>query len=205
MENDNRALSKWDKSNISYQNFSKYIENKPNKFKFKLTIIDLFYISNFKGGNSTINEKETEIELKLKSYEDILKEIDKAFSSKKLCQTTEKELTKLIDFSKKVIEFSVSKGENKIDGFSVSYISTLLHFYFPDLYPILDRRVLNGLKLITEKEIDKLGQVKNIHEYYPTLITKFRELNNNKSIRELDKEYFIKEFKLNSNGKTKLK
>lgn len=203
MENDNRALSKWNKSEISYQNFSQYIKNKPNKFKF--TIIDLLYVSNFKGGNSTINEKETEIELKLKSYEDILKEIDKAFSSKKLCQTTEKELTKLIDFSKRVIEFSVSKGENKIDGFSVSYITTLLHFYFPDLYPILDRRVLNGLKLITEKDIDKLGQVKNIHEYYPTLITKFRELNNNKSIRDLDKEYFIKEFKLNSKDETKLK
>ena len=30
-----------------------------------------------------------------------------------------------------------------------------------------------------------------------------RELNNNKSIRELDKEYFIKEFKLKSNNKTK--
>lgn len=201
MENDKRAISKWGKSDISYLNFREYIEHKPNKFK--LTIIDLFYISNFKGGNSTINEKETEIELKLKSYEDILKEIDIAFSSKKLYQTTEKELTKLIDFSNRVIEFSVSKGVNKIDGFSVSYISTLLHFYFPDLYPILDRRVLNGLKLITEKDIDKLGQVRNIHEYYPTLITKFRELNNNKSIRELDKEYFIKEFKLKSNNKTK--
>lgn len=173
MENDNRALSKWDKSEISYQNFRQYIKNKP--IKFKLTIIDLFYVSNFKGGNSTINEEETEIELKLKSYEDILKEIDKFFSSKKLCQTTEKELTKIIDFSKRLIEFSVSKGENKIDGFSVSYITTLLHFYFPDLYPILDRRVLNGLKLITEKDIDKLGQVKNIQS---TIQNLFRNSEN---------------------------
>ena len=47
MDNDKRATTQWDKSSISYKNYQSYIANKPQKFE--LTLIDLLYISNFKG------------------------------------------------------------------------------------------------------------------------------------------------------------
>ena len=42
---DKRALTQWNKSEISYKNYSEFIEGKSNKFE--LSIIDLFYIKNY--------------------------------------------------------------------------------------------------------------------------------------------------------------
>ena len=80
-----------------------------------------------------------------------------------------------------------------IDGFKSSYASALLHFYFPNLIPILDRRVLQGIgiKIRTNTQ----GQVVQIDQYYPQLIDAFyKDLTegSGKTLRELDKEYFIK-------------
>jgi len=73
-------------------------------------------------------------------------------------------------------------------------LTTLLHFYFPNLYPILDRRVLNGLKLITETDLDKQGQVKKLKDFYSKLILEFKQRTRTQTIRELDKELFITKF-----------
>ena len=81
----------------------------------------------------------------------------------------------------------------RIDGFGSSYTSALLHFHFPTLIPILDRRVLNGAGI--NAEINAQGQVVDIERYYPELIQYFhRELRNRPEIdlRALDKELFIK-------------
>ena len=79
---DKRALTQWNKSEISYKNYSEFIEGKSNKFE--LSIIDLFYIKNFKGGSATINEPESVVRDKLLSYSDILKQIDNKFNVKNL-------------------------------------------------------------------------------------------------------------------------
>ncbi len=83
--------------------------------------------------------------------------------------------------------------DNKIDGFSVSYLSALLNCYFPNLLPILDRRVLINLGLVTDQDINKQGQIIDIERFYENLIFKMREksLSENKSLRQIDKELFV--------------
>jgi hypothetical protein len=191
-EMDKKALNRWEKSNISYTNYSKYISTKTDKFK--LTIIDLLYVSNFKGGNATINEIDETITKKLFTYGQIFKEINGRFNDRNLNSLDNNETIELIEFSDKLIELTNYKSEFKIDGFSVSFLTALLHFYFPNLYPILDRRVLNGLKLISKNDLDKQGQVKNLKDYYKKLILDFKRMQGNQSIRELDKILFIAKF-----------
>ena len=191
-EKDRRAEQQWKKSDISYTNYVNFISSKSDKFK--LTLIDLLYVSNFKGGYATINEPEEIITEKLVVYGQLFKEINERFYNKNLNNLDDNEITELITFSEKLIRLTDYKSENKIDGFSVSFLTTLLHFYFPNLYPILDRRVLNGLKLITETDLDKQGQVKKLKDFYSKLILEFKKRTRTQTIRELDKELFITKF-----------
>jgi hypothetical protein len=188
---DKRAETQWRKSAISFKNYQDYIEDKKNKFQ--LTLIDLLYISNFKGGNATINEEAKDIEKKLKSYSKILIDIDEKFGDKRLSGINEDELDRLCSLIEKICSLTVKKSETKIDGFSVSFLSALLHGYFTNLIPILDRRILINLDLVKTDDIYKSGQIKNIFNFYKPLVFKIKELsvNNTKSIREIDKENFI--------------
>ena len=185
---DKRALTQWNKSDISYQNYIGYIEEKPNKFE--LSIVDLFYIKNFKGGSATINEPKGIVKTKLVRYSNLLKQIGEKFSGKKLNELNDSEENELIELAKEGLDLVTPKNESKIDGFSTSFLTTLFHFYFPNLFPILDRRVLNGLNMISESDLDSQKQVKNIQSFYPKLIKEFRLQTVDKSIRELDKELF---------------
>ncbi|NQX85493.1 MAG: hypothetical protein HRT67_06260 [Flavobacteriaceae bacterium] len=189
---DKRALTQWEKSEISYQNYSHYIESKP--LKFDLSIIDLFYIKNFKGGSATINEREKIVSKKLTSYSEILKKIDSEFNGKNLNELTDPELSNLINLAKEGLGLVKPKSNTKIDGFSFSFLTTLLHFHFPKLLPILDRRVLNGLKMLKESDLDTQKQVKNLESFYPELIKAFKQKTSDKTIRELDKELFTIKF-----------
>tara|TARA_R110002167_G_scaffold134051_7_gene319389 strand:- start:8521 stop:8706 length:186 start_codon:yes stop_codon:yes gene_type:complete len=56
MNIDKRAEKQWQKSKYSFENYINYISRK--KDKYHLSLLDLLYISNFKGGNATINEPE---------------------------------------------------------------------------------------------------------------------------------------------------
>jgi len=87
-QTDKKALTQWTKSSISYNNYQDYIGKKSERFK--LSLIDLLYISNFKGGNATINETERLIEEKLNSYSEFLVVINKKFNSKGLQELMEK-------------------------------------------------------------------------------------------------------------------
>lgn len=189
---DERALTQWNKSEISYQNYSELIKSKSNKFD--LSIIDLFYIKNFKGGSATINEPEEVISSKLTSYSEILRQIDKKFNEKYLSELTDLELSELINLAKQGLELVNPNSKTKIDGFSISFLTTLLHFYFPNLLPILDRRVLNGLEMLNDSDLDTQKQVKNLQSFYPDLIIAFKQKTSNKTIRELDKELFTMKF-----------
>lgn len=188
---DKKATTQWDKAAISYTNYLKYIDSKADRFE--LTLIDLLYISNFKGGNSTINEDELTTKDKLKIYSKRLKEIEAEFGSRKLTDLADKEINGLIEKVKFLCSLTKKNTDNKIDGFSVSYLSALLNCYFPNLLPILDRRVLINLGLVTDQDINKQGQIIDIERFYEHLIFKMREksLSENKSLRQIDKELFI--------------
>lgn len=190
---DKRAKRRWEKSAISYTNYANFISTKSDKFN--LTLIDLLYVSNFKGGYATINEAEETIAKKLVAYRQIFEEINLKFNNRQLNNLDDSELTQLIAFADNLIKLTDDKSEHKIDGFSVSFLTTLLHFYFPNLYPILDRRVLNGLKLISGSDLNTQGQVKTLKHYYSALIIEFKHKTENRTIRELDEELFITKFK----------
>jgi hypothetical protein len=80
---DQTAKNRWKKFNIAFLNFQAYIASKPPHNKFNLSIIDLLHTSNFKGGNGSIIEKESELSEKLKIYSKTLKEIDILIGTKK--------------------------------------------------------------------------------------------------------------------------
>lgn len=188
---DNRAKSQWLKSSISFDNYQKYIDIKETRFH--LTFIDLLYVSNFKGGNATINEPENEINIKLKRYSAFLKELFEKFQNKSLNDLNTLEIDDLILSVQNFFNNTVNTGLGKINGFATSYISTLLNMNFPKLIPILDRRVLINLKLVNDKDIDKQGQIKNLLMFYKPLILKMASISKNsgESIREIDYRIFI--------------
>jgi hypothetical protein len=63
-----------------------------------LTLIDLLYVSNFKGGYATINEPEEIISKKLFVYGQLFKEINERFANKNLNNLDNNEITELITF-----------------------------------------------------------------------------------------------------------
>lgn len=191
----NRPLSIWTKSEISLINYQNYLNRKADRFE--LTIVDLLYISNFKGGNATVNEKEIELNSKLKSYSAIFIQINNAFKNQKLAQLTDSEFDNLIERIKAILQLSHIK-DTAIDGFKSSYLSALLHSYFPNLIPILDRRLLINLNLVKSTDLQKSKQIKKIEMFYPLLIITMRNLCKSKdqNIRQIDKEYFIKQLPL---------
>lgn len=81
-------------------------------------------------------------------------------------------------------------------------MSALLNAYFPNLIPILDRRVLINMKLVSKDDLVKSSkQIKKIEDFYPRLVRSFAELlkaNNGKTIRDIDREYFIRELDYDS-------
>jgi hypothetical protein len=192
---DKKALTQWTKSAISYENYQSFIDKKSNKFE--LSLIDLLYISNFKGGNATINEPDQTISAKLIAYSEQLEEIDKEFCGFSLSALTDEKLDLLISKVLLVCKLTQKGNDTKIDGFSVSYVSALLNAYFPTLIPILDRRVLINLSLVNNSDIDKYGQVKNILNFYDPLIRNFAESckKNKLDAREIDKNLFTTKLK----------
>ena len=195
MKPDKRALTQWTKSAISYKNYQVFIDKKTDKFK--LTLIDLLYISNFKGGNATINEPETIIDNKLLFYSQILIDIESKFKNKLLSSLNDTEFEELEKKITLICKLTLKGTKTKIDGFSVSYLSALLSAYFPKLIPILDRRVLINLSLVNEDDVTKNGQIKDIQRFYCLLLKEIAILckKENLSIREIDKSLFTSELR----------
>lgn len=191
---DQKALTRWNSANLSFENYLKYIDKKSNTDRLGLTLIDLLYISNFKGGNSSIHEDEDGVNLKLEKYSELLKKIDQKFNSKSLVDLSENELNILIQLVENMFELTES-SETKIYGFSISFLSALICAHFPNLIPIIDRRVLNGFGMKNLK-LNSSQQVTNMKDLFPDLIKKMqtilKEANEKKSLRDLDKELFIK-------------
>lgn len=188
---DRKAQTQWLKASISYDNYQNYINNKTTRYS--LSIIDLLYISNFKGGNASIHEHQANVDNKLLHYSGGLARIEDRFNSATLSELNQIELLELKEMIISMCQLTHKGTFTKIDGFSTSYLSALLNAYFPRLIPILDRRVLINLALVGDNDIDNYGQIKNIEQFYGPLINKFRELctQYNSTVRQIDRVLFI--------------
>ena len=182
----NPQETKWNKANISYNNYLKHLRRKRNRFS--LTMIDLLYIRNFKGLNSSIHEPEQKVKTKLKEYSTKLHKISLEFDNRELKDLCNNQLNDLLGLLSEFLVLT-KKHDTKIDGFNTIRAISLLHFYFPKLFPIMDRRVVIAA-------LPKLKGKKQNGDMYKCLIKKYyKELNKkcnvNKTLRDLDKEYFI--------------
>jgi hypothetical protein len=165
---DKRAETLWGKANISYKNYSSYIDKKVNRYQ--LSLIDLLYISNFKGGNASIHGEEEQINNKLISYSEALRVIGNGFKGKALAELSNEEIENLISRVTDICNLTHKGKETYIYGFGVSYLSALLSSYFPKLIPILDRRVLMNLSLVKKDDINTQNQIRDIQRFYEPLI-----------------------------------
>ena len=187
---DKKAETLWNRASLSYQNYQEYIRRK-GAARFDLNLLDLLYISNFKGGNASIHEEEATVKEKLIPYTDALKCIRKAFGTSALSDLSPADLESLISIVNKTV-LLIKKKETGISGLGASYLSALLHAYFPTLIPILDRRVLLNMGIVSQTHLIR-GQVKEIAQFYRPLIEKTAELcrETGKSLREIDRDYFL--------------
>lgn len=192
MSTDHKAKTLWEKANVSFCNYQAYLKSKV--IPYELTLIDLLHISNFKGGNASIHEKTEEVDRKLQPYGEKLREIANQFSDLTLAQLNKQQTEQLVQMVKACCSLVYQK-EHKVYGFGVSYLSALLAAHFPDLIPILDRRILNGLgDILSEENINSQKQVKGIKEFYPGLIYRVQKqaTTSGKSLRDIDQELFVK-------------
>lgn len=186
---DTRAKNTWRKSRVSWSYYQEYLKQKNKPFLIEL--IDLLFISNFKGGNASINEDPIKLTEKLKDYSDKLLEIKNRFTKTKLHELDTQELKDLIDLSNGLMPLT-SNEKTKIDGFGPSYLSALLSAHFPELLPILDRRILSGLQVKSTK-VNSEGQVENIGKYYHLVIRgvyMLSKASNGTSVIEIDETLF---------------
>ena len=158
----------WEKADASYQNYLAYIARKTDRFE--LTPADLLYVTNFKGGNAAIHETEATIQDKLVVYAAAMKSLEATFGGRAISDLNKEELGVLKTRAQEFIMLS-TRDPSAIDGFKCVYMAALLHFYFPRLTPILDKRVLAGLGLLVKYDRDR--QVTDIWKHYSTLIEGF--------------------------------
>ena len=135
--------------------------------------------------------------MKLLEYSKQFQSIDKEFKDPNLASLNSDQLDALKIMAKACFLLTNKNSDFKIDGFSASYLSALLNAYFPNLIPILDRRVLINSAIVNPGDINNQGQIVNIERHFPALLDHFfkRCKDENKSIRKIDKELFIIEIK----------
>jgi hypothetical protein len=192
IEFDKRAESAWKRAENAYQHYRAYMQDKSPKLV--LSITDLVYVKNFKGGSTIIGEPPETIQKKLAPYEALLREADgmPAFQ-KPLGQLDDREY----EAAKRVMTtFAALPRTSPINGFGVSFSTALLHFYFPEVVPILDRRGLSGAGI--KADVDKQGQVKKLLDWYPDLIAYCRarlRTEPSLTLRALDQSLFIQKLR----------
>lgn len=188
---DPQAENRWDRANHAYEHYHRFIAAKPNPYV--LTFADLAFVKNFKGGMALIAEPVDTFAAKLRVYQDALNAcaIIPAFA----CSFSNMDNADYCRVKKAIVAFATLPTEtaSHIAGFGSSFASALLHFYFPKIVPILDKRALNGSRVHgLRKPSGKI--VTNILPLYSALIDAFHaRLQQDKrlTLRDLDREWFI--------------
>ena len=184
-----RAASNWSRLNVAFENYRLFIERKDPRLS--LSLLDLLHVSNFKGGNASITSTEKEVDERLKSYCALLEKIDQQFGNRSLGTLGDSETGRLTAVCEDFLRLTIDE-RTSIKGFGPSYASALIAAHFPDLVPVLDRRIVNGLGL--KADWDSQGQIKRIENHYGDVIGSFRDkLRREKglTVRDLDKRLFV--------------
>jgi hypothetical protein len=164
-----RAANQWRKARTPYGYYQSHIKSKSPKHS--ITILDLLFVKNFKGGSATIAEPENQFAEKLRQYSKQLEVILQEFGNKELGNLGNKDLDDLIQKVNTFLKLT-KDSKTRIDGFGPSFASALLNAHLPKVIPILDRRGLNGFS-IPNVQTDNQGQVVDIENRYPDLIRRF--------------------------------
>jgi hypothetical protein len=201
------AINRWEKARKAYEYAQRYIIKKSDKYN--ITEIDLVLVSNFKGGSASICEPIDSAQKRLLQYSEKLKEIAKHFGTENLSTLSKERLEKLVEMAFSFIKLT-KEAATKINGFGPSYASALLNIYFPELLPIIDRRVLNGAMIDGAQFADlnvKSGQVDEIEKHYKDYITYCynRLRKSSHSLETLDRELFSAELQERFKRKTRTK
>jgi hypothetical protein len=193
-QEEKESSARWKRYKPAYDLLINHIKNKTPGHKYSLDLVDLFYVRNFKGGSASINEDKRIVHKKLVRYSELIRNIDEKHSGKRLCELSEDRMISLAGLSAEFIKLSQNEV-SKINGFGASFSSALLHAFFPDLLPILDRRAVNGSGIL---KVGRKEQVKDIHNYYEKLIEYYwqRVFTSKESIREVDRDLFSKPLSL---------
>ncbi len=186
----------WDRAAPAYKALLDHLAAKNNRLT--LEYVDLLYVVNFKGGNSRVWEAEAGVVGKLGAYSDVLAQIGAAYQGKRLSALAAVDLETLKALALKFLTLTITKA-SRISGFGPSFASALLHGCFPDLLPIIDRRVLHGAGLWTPAKSTSLVPAKKEVDLYPKLVDKFYAhilAKPTDTIRDVDRELFVVPFQV---------
>ncbi|QHP69825.1 hypothetical protein EI171_22535 [Bradyrhizobium sp. LCT2] len=188
-------MERWDKLNFAFEYLLQFISLKPAEERYQINSVELALVSNFKGGNNSVVEPLHSLGDKLLRYSCQLSRLAKLIAGRDLRQ-----IQAIDSLGAEAGEFLAlsARANSKIAGFGPSYASALLAAYFPQTLPIVDRQVLRGADI--GHDVDESGQVVSIANYYPMLLRRFRdelEVRPRVSVRELDREWFIRGSKIN--------
>jgi hypothetical protein len=181
--------TRWESLDVAFRNYRHYINSKTDQDA--LTLIDLLYIRNFKGGNASITDPEDKVSERLKLYSEIVGRIRRKFRKPFLEKLTDDQLQWLIEQAIEFINLPL-RTQSQISGFGPSYASAMLAAHFPDLIPIIDRNILLGTGII--RELPRNGQIHNIEQHYGPLLKEFHRRVKAavpRKIRDLDRQLFI--------------
>lgn len=185
------AQRKWNDLDVAWRAYQAFLNRKTERHQ--LDYIDLLFVRNFKAGNASIVDGETAVNNALISYSDELREIERRFGDRKLSELDPQDLDNLSQIGDRFLRLTITVP---IKGFGPSYASALLSAIFPSLFPILDRRALNGAGIVPS--IPKSGQVYKIAKYYSQLIKEYHALFKTgqwTTIREIDRSLFERRIK----------
>jgi hypothetical protein len=152
---DQTAARRWKRLNIAMAHFQSYILNKTSKYD--LTIIDLLFVSNFKGGNASITEPAATISDKLREYSMHLERMNRSIAGRTLVQFEDANFEEVKTLACDVLKLTAKRSNFQISGFGPSYASALLSGYFPDVVrPVLFDRCREMLLRghMTLREVD---------------------------------------------------
>jgi len=194
---DKGAVARWRRAQHAYEHYKRFIADKPAKLA--LAFADLVFVKNFKGGSAFIDEPVATFDAKLSHYERALRacDVDPAFAHTLTLATIPDG-----DYGRvrsTIVAFAAlpETPAFKISGFGSSFASALLHFYFPLIVPILDRRALNGSG-IPGLRVNRQNNITKPLLLYPALIDNCRaslQQNQQLTLRELDRQLFIEELR----------
>lgn len=179
--------NRWSRLNVAFDLFRAYVHGK--RKPYQLSVLDLLYASNFKGGNASVCEPLSSLVTRLLPYSTLLNEIDANFGMLQLRKLTKSQLGELKRLAASFLALTLVP-ELKIDGFGPAYASAVLCAHFPDLLPVIDKWVLNGAGIATAV---KKKPIEGMEQYYGDLLEKFwirLKKHPNRTLREQDEKWY---------------